>query len=169
ETIHSRKDSRKIINYDLGDSDGHEILLRGIAVGDKGGSGKVRVVNGEVGRIGRGQCNKGDGLVTEMTDPDWELIMQLASAMVTERGGRTCHAAIVARELGIPAVVGAQNARQLLEEGCEVTVSCAQGDVGFVYNGLLNIIRTEIDVHTFPESTVPIMLNVASPDIAFQY
>ncbi len=170
ETIHSRKDVGKIVNYSIdGNCKQHEVLLKGIAVGDKVGAGKVKIVNGNIATIGQVQFNRGDVLVTEMTDPDWEPLMKMASAIVTERGGRTCHAAIVARELGIPALVGSQHARQLLEEGCEVTVSCAEGDVGLVYKGLLDIIKTEIDVSTLPKSTVPIMLNVASPDIAFQY
>lgn len=169
ETIHSRKDSHKIVNYSLEGHDQCEVLLRGIAVGDKVGTGKVRIVDGHIDDIGKVQFDMGDVLVTEMTDPDWEPLMKMASAIVTERGGRTCHAAIVARELGIPAVVGSQNARQLLENGCKVTVSCAEGDVGFVYKGFLDVIKTEINIHELPTSTVPIMLNVASPDVAFQY
>lgn len=169
ETIYSRKKAQKITNYNVVDSDKHEVLLKGIAVGDRVGQGKVKIVDAEASQIAYLDFKKGDVLVTEMTDPDWEPLMKMAAAIVTERGGRTCHAAIVARELGIPAVVGAQNARKILQNSGDVTVSCAEGDVGMVYTGLLKIEITEIDVSTLPESPVPIMLNVASPDIAFQY
>ncbi|HMR18412.1 MAG TPA: phosphoenolpyruvate synthase [Sphingobacterium sp.] len=169
ETIHSRKDRHKIINYHIKKGQNQEILLEGIAVGDKIGAGKVKVVDGNTNELGKIGFCKGDVLVTEMTDPDWEPLMKMASAIVTERGGRTCHAAIVARELGIPAIVAASNARQILQDDDEITVCCAEGDTGLVYKGILDMEETEININSLPTPNVPIMLNVASPDVAFQY
>jgi pyruvate,water dikinase len=111
----------------------------------------------------------GEVLVADMTDPDWEPIMKRASAIVTNRGGRTCHAAIIARELGIPAVVGAGNATGELEDGREVTVSCAEGDTGYVYDGLLDFAVEETDMQAMPEIPVGIMMNVGTPDQAFAF
>ncbi len=111
----------------------------------------------------------GEVLVADMTDPDWEPIMKRASAIVTNRGGRTCHAAIIARELGIPAVVGAGNATAELADGREVTVSCAEGDTGYVYDGLLDFAVEETDMQAMPEIPVGIMMNVGTPDQAFAF
>jgi pyruvate,water dikinase len=111
----------------------------------------------------------GDVLVTDMTDPNWEPVMKRASAIVTNRGGRTCHAAIIARELGIPAVVGCGHATEALKEGMLVTVSCAQGDTGFIYDGLLETEVTEVLRGTMPESPVKIMMNVGNPQLAFDF
>lgn len=169
ETVHSRKDRNKIINYHIKEGQNQEILLKGIAVGDKIGTGKVHIVDGGTHELGEIGFSKGDILVTEMTDPDWEPLMKIASAIVTEKGGRTCHAAIVARELGIPAIVAASNARHFLRDGLGITVSCAEGDTGVVYKGILDTEKTEINIDSLPMSEVPIMLNVASPDVAFQY
>jgi len=107
--------------------------------------------------------------VTDMTDPDWEPLMKKAAAIVTNKGGRTCHAAIIAREMGVPAIVGCGNATELLTNGLDVTISCAEGDVGFVYSGEIPFEITETDLNDLPEVNVPIMLNVASPDMAFQF
>ena len=115
------------------------------------------------------QFQAGDVLVADMTDPDWEPIMKLASAIVTNRGGRTCHAAIIARELGIPAVVGTGDATILLRDGQEVTVSCAEGDNGFVYEGILAFEEVVTRLDEMPESPTKIMLNVGTPDQAFAF
>jgi pyruvate,water dikinase len=111
----------------------------------------------------------GDVLVSDMTDPDWEPIMKRASAIVTNRGGRTCHAAIIARELGIPAVVGCGDATKTIQDGDEVTISCAEGDSGYVYEGLLDFERIELNVETMPELPVKVMLNVGNPERAFTF
>jgi pyruvate,water dikinase len=142
------------------------VLTRGRSIGHKIGSGPARVVD-TVSEIGRVQA--GDVLVTDMTDPDWEPVMQIAAAIVTNRGGRTCHAAIVARELGIPAVVGCDDATEAIADGQEVTVSCAEGDEGFVYEGLIGFATNEIELDTLPEIPVKIMLNVGNPDRAFDF
>ena len=111
----------------------------------------------------------GDILVADMTDPDWEPIMKRASAIVTNRGGRTCHAAIIARELGVPAVVGCGDATDKLKDGMEVTVSCAEGDTGFIYSGNLNFEKQEIALDELPKIPVKIMMNVGNPDRAFDF
>ena len=114
-------------------------------------------------------CKAGDVLVADMTDPDWEPVMKRAAAIVTNRGGRTCHAAIIARELGIPAVVGCGDATQRIREGQEVTVSCAEGDTGHVYEGLLEFERKQIELDSLPKIPVKIMMNVGNPDRAFDF
>ena len=111
----------------------------------------------------------GDVLVTEMTDPDWEPVMKRAAAIVTNRGGRTCHAAIIARELGIPAVVGCGDATRVLADGDEVTVSCAEGDTGHVYAGLLPIEIVDVQLDRMPPSPTKIMMNVGNPELAFEF
>ncbi len=113
------------------------------------------------------QVKEGDVLVTDMTDPDWEPVMKRASAIVTNRGGRTCHAAIIARELGIPAVVGCGDATKILQNASTVTVSCAEGDTGFIYDGLLDFDINTDDVETMPELPLKVMMNVGNPDRAF--
>ena len=142
------------------------VLARGRSIGHKIGCGRARVV-GSISEIGLVQ--PGDVLVTDMTDPDWEPVMQMASAIVTNRGGRTCHAAIVARELGIPAVVGCDDATEAISDGHDVTVSCAEGDEGFVYEGLIGFETDEIELDALPEIPVKIMLNVGNPDRAFDF
>ena len=111
----------------------------------------------------------GDVLVTDMTDPDWEPVMKRASAIVTNRGGRTCHAAIIARELGIPAVVGCGNATRVIKDGQPVTVSCAEGDTGFIYDGKLEFQRHEISLGNMPEAPLKMMMNVGTPERAFDF
>ena len=171
ETIHSRKDYSKITEYQILDETRNEkLLLRGIAVGDKIGTGKVNILYSLDKRVTEGhEFVAGSVLVTDMTDPDWEPIMKKASAIITNKGGRTCHAAIVARELGVPAIVGCGNATELLKEGSIVTASCAEGDVGFVYNGNIEYNKLEYDLNDLPAVNTPIMLNVASPSLAFQF
>ena len=143
-----------------------EVLAEGRAIGQKIGAGQARVV-ASVADIRRVQ--PGDVLVTDMTDPDWEPIMKKAAAIVTNRGGRTCHAAIIARELGIPAVVGCGDATRRVRDGAGVTVSCAEGDTGFIYEGLLPFERNEADLGTMPPAPLKIMMNVANPERAFDF
>jgi pyruvate,water dikinase len=142
------------------------VLATGRAIGQKIGSGRARLIPraSEMQRV-----KQGDVLVTDMTDPDWEPVMKRASAIVTNRGGRTCHAAIIARELGIPAVVGCGDATQVLKDGIEVTVSCAQGDTGVIYEGLLKTEISEINLQSMPDIPVKICLNVGNPDLAFDF
>ncbi|WP_205950097.1 phosphoenolpyruvate synthase [Pantoea stewartii] len=142
------------------------VVIEGRAIGHRIGAGPVKVIHdiSEMNRI-----EKGDVLVTDMTDPDWEPIMKKASAIVTNRGGRTCHAAIIARELGIPAVVGCGDATERLKEGHTVTVSCAEGDTGYVYDELLDFDVTSSQVDTMPDLPLKVMMNVGNPDRAFDF
>jgi pyruvate,water dikinase len=142
------------------------VLTSGRAIGQKIGAGRVCLVKdaAEMDKV-----QHGDILVADITDPDWEPVMKRASAIVTNRGGRTCHAAIVARELGIPAVVGCEDATQVLRQGDEVTVSCADGDVGKVYQGLLEVEITEVALDHLPTPPLKISLNVANPELAFEF
>ena len=142
------------------------ILTEGRAIGQKIGTGPVRLVH-HISEMDKVQ--PGDVLVTDMTDPNWEPVMKRASAIVTNRGGRTCHAAIIARELGIPAVVGCGNAAELLSEGTLVTVSCAEGDTGYIYDGLLETEVSEIQRGVLPEIKTKIMMNVGNPQLAFDF
>ncbi|AHG64031.1 phosphoenolpyruvate synthase [Advenella mimigardefordensis] len=143
-----------------------KVLITGRAIGQKIGSGKVRVVS-DINDMD--QVQAGDVLVTDMTDPNWEPVMKRASAIVTNRGGRTCHAAIIARELGIPAVVGCGTATEDLKEGAEVTVSCAEGDEGRIYDGFLETEVEEVRRGDMPEIPVKIMMNVGNPQLAFDF
>ncbi|MEN5015677.1 phosphoenolpyruvate synthase [Erwinia sp. Eh17-17] len=142
------------------------VVVEGRAIGHRIGAGEVKVIHdiSEMNRI-----EKGDVLVTDMTDPDWEPIMKKASAIVTNRGGRTCHAAIIARELGIPAVVGCGNATDILKDGHKVTVSCAEGDTGYVYDDLLDFDVKSSQVDEMPSLPLKIMMNVGNPDRAFDF
>jgi pyruvate, water dikinase len=142
------------------------VLSEGRAIGQKIGTGPVRLVH-SIAEMD--QVQPGDVLVTDMTDPNWEPVMKRASAIVTNRGGRTCHAAIIARELGIPAVVGCGDATELLKQGTLVTVSCAEGDTGFIYDGLLDTEITEVQRGTMPEIKTKIMMNVGNPQLAFDF
>ena len=143
-----------------------DVLATGRAIGQRVGAGPVRVIT-DVAEIERVQ--PGDVLVTDMTDPNWEPVMKRAAAIVTNRGGRTCHAAIIARELGIPAVVGCGNATERLSSGALVTVSCAEGDTGFVYDGMLETEVTETATGEMPPLAVKIMMNVGNPQLAFEF
>ncbi|NLY27020.1 MAG: phosphoenolpyruvate synthase [Alcaligenaceae bacterium] len=143
-----------------------EVLVTGRAIGQKIGSGKVRIV-ADVSEMD--QVRAGDILVTDMTDPNWEPVMKLASAIVTNRGGRTCHAAIIARELGIPAVVGCANATDILKNGQEVTVSCAEGDEGRIYEGLIETEIEEVRWGEMPDIGLKVMMNVGNPQLAFDF
>ncbi|MGH8802770.1 MAG: phosphoenolpyruvate synthase, partial [Casimicrobiaceae bacterium] len=164
ETVKSRDDASVLRRYRLRSRG--ETLATGRAIGQKIGRGPVRLVKSaaEMHRV-----MPGDVLVADMTDPDWEPVMKRASAIVTNRGGRTCHAAIIARELGIPAVVGCGNATQALQEGVPVTVSCAEGDTGHVYAGLHEIEVVDIALDHMPTPPTKIMMNVGNPELAFEF
>ena len=163
ETVQSRS-GRTIQRFTLkGRSD---VIVRGRSIGPKIGSGTARVIR-DVSEMNRVQ--NGDVLVSDMTDPDWEPVMKRAAAIVTNRGGRTCHAAIIARELGIPAVVGCGDATDIIADGTDVTVSCAEGDEGLVYAGRLEYERTKIELDSLPDIPVKIMMNVGNPDRAFDF
>ena len=143
-----------------------EVLASGRAIGQRIGSGPVRLVKnaGEMDRV-----REGDVLVTDMTDPDWEPVMKRAAAIVTNRGGRTCHAAIIARELGIPAVVGCGDATQVLKDAKDVTVSCAEGDTGYIYRGILQTEVVDLSLSSMPKAPVKITMNVGNPELAFEF
>ena len=173
ETIHSQKGDGAIKEFRFEKSPSVEKLaLKGIAVGDGIGAGKVHKLFSLDGRDGsedEAAFKEGEVLVTKMTDPDWEPLMKKASAVATDKGGRTCHAAIVAREMGIPAIVGTGHGSELLKNGAEITVSCAEGEVGNVYNGLLPFMVEETNLDELPKTNIPIMMNVASPELAFKF
>lgn len=168
ETIHSRKQYGAFTEYNMTAKDRDaKLILTGVAVGDKIASGKVHILEGE--NINLHDFKEGDVLVTDMTDPDWEPVMKKAAAIITNKGGRTCHAAIVARELGLPAIVGCGKATEHLMTGKKVTVSCAEGDTGKIYSGAIKFEVKMHDIAALPETTTPLMMNIASPDIAFKY
>lgn len=164
ETVKSRANQQIWERYQL--KERGDILSEGRSIGQRIGQGRVRVIQNvsEMHRV-----EPGDVLISDMTDPDWEPVMKRASAIVTNRGGRTCHAAIIARELGIPAVVGCGDATDNIRDGELVTVSCAEGDTGFIYKGLLPFERAQLDMNTLPELPLKIMLNVGNPERAFAF
>lgn len=164
ETVRSREDIQVIERYQLKGK--AKIVCEGRAIGHKIGAGEAKVL-GSVDEMAKIQ--PGDVLVTDMTDPDWEPIMKKASAIVTNRGGRTCHAAIIARELGIPAVVGCGDATHSIENGDKVTVSCAEGDTGFIYADTLEFDVVTSRVDSMPEIPLKVMMNVGNPDRAFDF
>ncbi|WP_097302646.1 phosphoenolpyruvate synthase [Pseudomonas chlororaphis] len=164
ETVKSRTQANVMERYLLKETG--TVLVEGRAIGQRIGAGKVRIIK-DVSEMDKVQA--GDVLVSDMTDPDWEPVMKRASAIVTNRGGRTCHAAIIARELGIPAVVGCGNATQLLKDGQGVTVSCAEGDTGFIFEGELGFDVKKNSVDAMPELPFKIMMNVGNPDRAFDF
>jgi pyruvate, water dikinase len=163
ETVHSQKDKNQLEQYIL--KQNGKVLIKGHSVGERIGNGKVNVIR-EVKDIHN--FKKGEVLVTEMTDPDWEPIMKIASAIVTNRGGRTCHAAIISRELGIPCLVGSIDGTHKLKSGQDVTVDCSQGEEGYVYEGLLEYYIEKTDLASLPETKTKIMMNLGNPDQAFE-
>ncbi|HRB96949.1 MAG TPA: phosphoenolpyruvate synthase, partial [Nitrosomonas sp.] len=163
ETVESRA-SQVIERFKLNDPG--SVVVEGRAIGHKIGQGTARLI---MGTDQMHEVQPGDVLVTDMTDPDWEPIMKRASAIVTNRGGRTCHAAIIAREMGIPAVVGCGDATERIQDGSTVTVSCAEGDTGYVYAGLLRFEHTTADTGKLPDLPVKIMMNVGNPSHAFAF
>jgi len=167
ETVKSRDNRHVLERYELAPSSSkRNILVSGRSVGQRIGHGKVRVI---LNASEMDQLIDGEILVTDMTDPDWEPVMKRASAIVTNRGGRTCHAAIIARELGVPAVVGTSDASKVLQNGQAVTVSCAEGDEGLIYEGIQKFVINKTDLKEMPELPFKIMLNVATPDRAFDF
>ena len=164
ETVKSRQTTARIVRYRIRERG--PVIVEGRAIGQKIGAGTVRVLSSIADMH---LFNPGEVLVADMTDPDWEPIMKRAAAIVTNRGGRTCHAAIIARELGIPAVVGTGGATSELQDRQSVTVSCAEGDTGYVYAGVLDFDIEESEQDTMPEIDVKIMMNVGTPDQAFAF
>ncbi|MEY2618709.1 MAG: hypothetical protein RL522_1711 [Pseudomonadota bacterium] len=164
ETVKSQAQGKSELKYKLKGKGA--VLAEGRAIGQKIGTGPVRLVH-NVSEMDKVQ--PGDVLVADMTDPNWEPVMKRASAIVTNRGGRTCHAAIIARELGIPAVVGCGNASDVLQDGALVTVSCAEGDTGFIYDGLLETEVSEVERGALPPIKTKIMMNVGNPQLAFDF
>ena len=164
ETVKSQQAGKVEQRYKLKGSSA--VLTEGRAIGQKIGTGPVRIVHSIKDMD---QVQAGDVLVTDMTDPNWEPVMKRASAIVTNRGGRTCHAAIIARELGIPAVVGCGDATEVLKDGALVTVACSEGDTGYIYDGLLETEVTEVQRGAMPECPVKIMMNVGNPQLAFDF
>ena len=164
ETVQSRRTGQAVERFEL--KERGEVLAEGRSIGQRIGAGAARLV---LSAAEMDKVRDGDVLVTDMTDPDWEPVMKRTAAIVTNRGGRTCHAAIIARELGIPAVVGAGDATRTIGEGAEVTVSCAEGDTGYVYAGRLDFELRRLDVETMPALPFKIAMNVGNPDRAFAF
>ena len=164
ETVKSRVRATQIERYQLGERGA--VICEGRAIGQKIGSGTARVVRtlADMSRV-----QPGDVLVADMTDPDWEPVMKRSAAIVTNRGGRTCHAAIIARELGVPAVVGTGDGLDTIRDGQMVTISCAEGDTGFIYDGALPFERHTADLEKMPPAPLKVMMNVANPDRAFDF
>ncbi|UNU73259.1 phosphoenolpyruvate synthase [Moraxella nasovis] len=165
ETVKSRQDKSSMERYVI-QSKGAKVLCEGRSIGQRIGAGKVRIVT-SLAQMSKVQ--DGDVLVSDMTDPDWEPVMKRASAIITNRGGRTCHAAIIARELGVPAIVGCGNATELLNDGQAVTVSCAEGDTGFIYDGVLDFEIQKNSISNMPSLDFKVMMNVGNPDRAFDF
>ncbi len=163
ETVHSKKETT-LSQYILKEKS--EIIITGRSIGQKIGSGKTKIINDPKKMY---QINEGDVLVADMTDPDWEPVMKKASAIVTNRGGRTCHAAIIARELGIPAIVGSNDATKVLKNNQNITVCCSEGEVGRVYEGLLSFEILETEISDLPKIPTKLMMNVGNPDRAFTF
>ncbi|MEO7433290.1 MAG: phosphoenolpyruvate synthase [Dokdonella sp.] len=164
ETVKSRARTTQIERFQL--KEHGKTIVEGRSIGQKIGSGKARVIRSikDMSRV-----EPGDVLVADMTDPDWEPVMKRAAAIVTNRGGRTCHAAIIARELGVPAIVGTGNGLEMIQDGQDVTISCAEGDTGFVYEGQLAFERITADLDSMPPAPLKIMMNVANPERAFDF
>jgi len=170
ETIHSQRNHDTLTQYNIIESNLIKKLIGvGIAVGDRIGVGEVKIMTADEIKNGAVKFNVGDILVTEMTDPDWEPIMKKASGIITNKGGRTCHAAIVARELGIPAIVGTGNGTEMVKDNQKVTVSCAEGAQGKIYDGEIQFNIVETKFSALPSTQTKLMLNVASPEMAFNF
>ncbi|MEE9612719.1 MAG: phosphoenolpyruvate synthase, partial [Desulfatiglandales bacterium] len=164
ETIHSQRDTNTYENYQLLEKG--ELLTSGTAVGMKVGQGVANVIESSAGMA---EFKEGEVLITNMTDPDWEPIMKIASAIVTNKGGRTCHAAIVSRELGVPCVIGTGNADEVITTGQEITISCCEGETGYVYGGLLKYNLENLKLDELPKTRTKIMMNVGIPEQAFAH
>ena len=164
ETVKSRSNKQMLERYKLEETG--VVLAEGRSIGQRIGQGRAKIIK-DISEIHR--VEPGDILVSDMTDPDWEPVMKRAAAIVTNRGGRTCHAAIIARELGIPAVVGCGDATDMIYDGDEVTVCCAEGDSGYVYQGILPFELSRLDIDTMPDLPIKVMLNVGNPERAFAF
>lgn len=162
ETVQSRADRSKIVTFEMAESG--KTLAQGLSVGSKIAKGPVRLIMNIHDAV---DFRDGDILLTDMTDPDWEPIMKKASAIITNRGGRTCHAAIISREMGVPAVVGCGNATQNIRHGQDVTVDCSGGEIGRIYEGILKYNMSEISVENIPQTKTQIMMNIGNPHMAF--
>ena len=163
ETV-QHKSGQVITRYTLNEKS--NVLVTGRSIGQSIGAGNSRII---LSTQEMDQLQDGEVLVTDMTDPDWEPVMKRASAIITNRGGRTCHAAIIARELGVPAVVGCGDATKKITAGDPITVSCSEGDTGYIYDGILDFTKDEIQLDKMPDKPVKIMLNVGNPDLAFSF
>lgn len=172
ETVFSNKKNNMLTTYKIEKNRNNKVLTSGVSVGDKISSGKVKIIyslEDRDGSEGENFFDEGDILVTDITTPDWENLMQKAGGIITNKGGRVCHAAIIAREFGIPTIVGTGNCTELLKNFQEVTVSCAEGDTGFVYEGRVEFKKEDIDLDSIPETKTKLMLNIANPETAFKH
>lgn len=171
ETVYSNKNNNILTTYNIDNKEEKKVLVEGISVGDKINSGKVKIIyslDERDGSMGENSFEKGDILVTDITTPDWENIMQKAGGIITNKGGRVCHAAIIAREFGIPTIVGTRNCTEILKNFQEVTVSCCEGEKGFVYDGKVNFDKKKIKIDSIEETKTRMMLNIANPHHAFK-
>nr|QBK89095.1 MAG: pyruvate phosphate dikinase [Mimivirus LCMiAC02] len=171
ETVQSNKHTTEIIEYHINKQSQDKVLVTGTAVGDSIGTGTVKVLyslDERDGNPGASDFKQGDILVTDMTTPDWEPIMKIAGGIITNKGGRVCHASIIAREFGVPAIVGTRNATKLLTTGQDVSVCCAEGDVGIVYSGKIKFTTTKTPISGLPKIKTKLMLNIADPNKAFK-
>jgi len=166
ETIHSNADKNILVKYNF-KVETPDPILEGVAVGERIGAGKVNVMLSLDNRDEGKEFKQGDILVAPLTDPDWECYMRISSAIICENGGRTCHSSIIARELGIPAIVGVKGAITLLKDGQEITVSCCQGEKGYIYEGLIPFEKKELVLDSLPKPPVKIMMNIGNPEEAF--
>jgi len=171
ETVHSQKNNNIVNEYNINKSIDTTHIISGVAVGDKVVTGTVRIIDtlDDRGLFNDIIFNNGDILVTDVTDPDWEPIIRKAGGIITNKGARTCHCAIIAREMGIPALVGTSNCTTLLKSGDIITLSCAEGDIGYVYEGVVEYSINKLNLDNIPKINTNIMLNIASPSIAFKY
>ena len=169
ETVFSLKKKNILKEYKMDKNQEKNIIITGVSVGDKISSGKAILINNLNDEKNISKFQKGDILVTNITDPDWEPLMKISSGIITNKGGRTCHAAIVARELGVPAVVGTNNCTTIIKDNNLITLSCAEGETGFIYDGKLNFEVIETDIDKIPKINTKIMLNVASPNECFKF
>ena len=167
ETVCSKKNKNIINEYSISKNVNNKILLEGIAVGSKISNGNIKKMY-EI-NLDNNNFKPGDILVTDMTDPDWEPLMKISSGIITNKGGRTCHASIVARELGIPAIVGTLNGTEILKDGEFITLSCAEGEIGKVYKGKVEYKEKQIDISKLPKIKTQLLLNIASPEKTFMY
>lgn len=163
ETVYGSEEKDKIIEYELQQKG--KVLTTGISIGDKIGQGKVNIIKDAKGI---GKFKEGEVLVTKITDPDWEPIMKIASAIVTDLGGRTCHSAIVSRELGIPCIVGTKNGTEIISQNQDITIDCSKGEQGFIYKGKIPFKKIEHKLKEIPKTKTEVSLNIGSPDIAFK-